>query len=483
MKKKILSLIAVMALCLGLMVPAAAAETVVKTAEELQAALNKGGEIVLGSDIGVKESLVVRASSELDLNGYKLVVVTSRGNSGVVIDLGQTLSISDSKYVKGVSDQGKLTVNGDRAGIQTSGATLVINSGVVEATGQWATGIGGIDHSGYYDGGTVIINGGTVTATGGCPGVMGGAGIGGMNSGFQPTGNGGTVTINGGTVTATGGTYAAGIGGGGNAAPNAGQGGNGGTVTITGGVVKAAAGASRDRAASDIGSGSGGQSGGTLKITGGVVELGSNGTDAKISALKSCTITGAGAGDYKGSYDAGGQLVVVEGASSWVSESVARAVANSLVPQNLQSNYSQPATRAEFCALATALYETVSGKEITERKSFSDTTDSNVEKMGALGVVSGVGEDRFDPNGTLTREQAAVMLARLAEALEKPLPEYRPTFADNGNIASWAFTQVGQVQGSDIMNGVGNNLFSPAGLYTREQSAMTMLKLFDAVSE
>lgn len=446
MKKKILSLIAVMALCLGLMVPAAAAETVVKTAEELQAALNKGGEIVLGSDIGVKESLVVRASSELDLNGYKLVVVTSRGNSGVVIDLGQTLSISDSKYVKGVSDQGKLTVNGDRAGIQTSGATLVINSGVVEATGQWATGIGGIDHSGYYDGGTVIINGGTVTATGGCPGVMGGAGIGGMNSGFQPTGNGGTVTI-------------------------------------TGGMVKAVAGGSRERAASDIGSGSGGQSGGTLKITGGVVELGGNGTDAKISALKSCTITGAGAGDYKGSYDAGGQLVAVEGASSWASESVARAVANSLVPQNLQSNYSQPATRAEFCALATALYETVSGKEITERKSFSDTTDSNVEKMGALGVVSGVGEDRFDPNGTLTREQAAVMLARLAEALDKPLPEYRPTFADNGNIASWAFTQVGQVQGSDIMGGVGNNLFSPTELYTREQSAMTMLKLFDAVSE
>ncbi|MCI9159271.1 MAG: S-layer homology domain-containing protein [Lawsonibacter sp.] len=482
MKKTIISLFAALALCLGLVIPAMAAETEVKTAEELQAALNKGGEIVLGSDIGAKSSLVVKSSAQLDLNGYKLTVVTKR-DSGIIIDLGQTLTILDSRYVKGVSDQGKLSVNGYRAGIQTSGATLIIDSGIVEAAGQWATGIGGIDAIGFYDGGTVIINGGTVTAKGGCPGVMGGAGIGGFSGDlYQPSGNGGTVTINGGTVTATGGTYAAGIGGGGSAAPNLRQGGNGGTVTITGGVVKAVAGGSRERAASDIGSGSGGEDGGTLKITGGIVELGANGTDAKISVLKRCTITGAGAGDHKGNYDPGGQLVVVEGASSWASESVARAIANGLVPRELQSNHTQPATRAEFCALATALYETVSGEEIGERKSFSDTNDPNIEKMGALGVVSGVGADRFDPNGTLTREQAAVMLARLAEALERPLPESRPTFVDNETIASWAFAQVGQVQGANIMGGVGNGLFDPAGLYSREQSIATILRLFDALN-
>ena len=65
---------------------------------------------------------------------------------------------------------------------------------------------------------------------------------------------------------------------------------------------------------------------------------------------------------------------------------------------------------------------------------------------------------------------------RKSGALERPLPESCPTFSDNGAIASWAFAQVGQVQGANIMGGVGN------GLYSRERSIPTMLRLFDALN-
>lgn len=122
--------------------------------------------------------------------------------------------------------------------------------------------------------------------------------------------------------------------------------------------------------------------------------------------------------------------------SSWAVEQVNAAIAAGIVPDSLQSKYTQPATRAEFCALAVELYETIKGSEITERTTFTDTSDINVQKMGALGVVTGVGGGRFDPDGTLTREQAATMLARLAEALGKPLTAQAPTFADNSSIAS-----------------------------------------------
>ncbi len=71
---------------------------------------------------------------------------------------------------------------------------------------------------------------------------------------------------------------------------------------------------------------------------------------------------------------------------------------------------------------------------------------------------------------------------RKSGALERPLPESRPTFVDNETIASWAFAQVGQVQGANIMGGVGNGLFAPAGLYSREQSIATILRLFDALN-
>ena len=162
--------------------------------------------------------------------------------------------------------------------------------------------------------------------------------------------------------------------------------------------------------------------------------------------------------------------------SGWARDEVEAAIAAGIVPDSLQGGYRQSATRAEFCALAAALYESLKG-EITARAGFTDTTDENVEKMAALGVVNGVGEGRFDPDARLTREQAATMLSRLAEALGIPMDKQAPTFADSGSFSRWAVDAIGQMQASGIMNGTGDNTFSPAGEYTREQSIITMLRL------
>jgi hypothetical protein len=85
----------------------------------------------------------------------------------------------------------------------------------------------------------------------------------------------------------------------------------------------------------------------------------------------------------------------------------------------------------------------------------------------------------FDPNGLLTREQAATMLSRLANALNTPFAGSNPTFNDNSAISSWAYEAVGQMQASGVMGGTGSNNFSPKGRYTREQSVVTMLRMFD----
>ena len=83
--------------------------------------------------------------------------------------------------------------------------------------------------------------------------------------------------------------------------------------------------------------------------------------------------------------------------SSWAAGQVDEAVSAGIVPENLRSAYTQSITRAEFCALATRLYETVKGTAIAERVTFTDTTDENVEKMAALGVVTGTGDGRLRP--------------------------------------------------------------------------------------
>ena len=66
------------------------------------------------------------------------------------------------------------------------------------------------------------------------------------------------------------------------------------------------------------------------------------------------------------------------------------------MPEALQSAYTQPTIRAEFCALAAELYGTTKGNEITQHMTFSATNDVNVEKVAALGVVPGAGDRAFD---------------------------------------------------------------------------------------
>ncbi|MCL1835833.1 MAG: S-layer homology domain-containing protein, partial [Oscillospiraceae bacterium] len=165
-----------------------------------------------------------------------------------------------------------------------------------------------------------------------------------------------------------------------------------------------------------------------------------------------------------------------ENPTSWAREKVNAALGAGLVPPGLQYNYTLAATRAEFAALAVRLYENLKG-EITEDMyssfTFTDTTDINVRKAAAIEVVKGVSEDRFAPNEPLTREQAATMLSRLADALGKPLETQPATFSDSALLSSWAIEAVGQMQATGIMEGVGDNTFAPKRDYTREQSIMT----------
>ena len=165
--------------------------------------------------------------------------------------------------------------------------------------------------------------------------------------------------------------------------------------------------------------------------------------------------------------------------AGWAKVFVDRAIAEGLLLAELQSAYDQPITRREFCLLADALYTKVKGgaAPVDATVTFTDTTDPAILRMASAKVVNGVGNELFDPNGQLTREQAATMLSRLAAALGKPLTDSAPTFDDNGSVAGWASAAVGQMQFSGIMSGTGNNQFSPQQSYTREQSVVTIVRM------
>ena len=168
--------------------------------------------------------------------------------------------------------------------------------------------------------------------------------------------------------------------------------------------------------------------------------------------------------------------------STWAQGYVQEAVAQGLVPQHLQTRFTDSITRAEFTHLGVALYESATGRTITGRTEFVDTDDVNVQKMAYVGVVRGVGGGRFNPDGLLTRQEAAAMLSRLIGVIETPMRNHTATFADGDSISTWATDYVGQMRLFGIMGGVGGNRFDPHGRYTIEQSITTMLRVFQMES-
>lgn len=175
--------------------------------------------------------------------------------------------------------------------------------------------------------------------------------------------------------------------------------------------------------------------------------------------------------------------------SAWAQKSVDAARAAGIVPAQVNSAFDTAITREDFCSLAAAVYrawdrENVLQTASTGKVSFTDTDNADVLLCASAGVVNGVGNGKFAPNKNITRQEAASMLYRLA-ALNKNTKDDEATslphiFADSANIQSWAWKNVDWVYRQGIMNGMGENTFAPDGEYTREQSIVTALRLYDS---
>lgn len=164
--------------------------------------------------------------------------------------------------------------------------------------------------------------------------------------------------------------------------------------------------------------------------------------------------------------------------SDWAADDVASAIEAGLVPTSLQDKYDAEITRAEFCALAVAMYERFLQKDITERVTLTDTTDINVEKMAGLGVITPAADGSFNPDGVFNRQMAAKLIVSLLKAMNVELEAAEATFADKDSIADWAIIEAGQVQAAGIMDGDTAGNFTPAGKFTRQAAFVQMLKVW-----
>ena len=86
-------------------------------------------------------------------------------------------------------------------------------------------------------------------------------------------------------------------------------------------------------------------------------------------------------------------------------------------------------------------------------------------------LMKGVGNDQFDPEGTMTRAMLVTVLWRYEGEPEAPAN----TFSDV-KAGSWYFDAVSWAAANNIVGGVGNNKFDPDGNITREQMATILYR-------
>ena len=220
MKKRVLSCLMALALCMTLLPTAALAEgkeTEVTTADALATALNGDATIIkLTANIEISTMLKVNRTVTLDLNDH---VLKMTGTGRVIeVESGGNLTLTDSTpnatYKFGIDESTKLWILDETSGTNT------VNGGVIT----------GGNTGGNTGGGVRIVSGGAFTMTGG--NIVG-----------CTAGAGGGVDVRG-TFTMTGGSIA------GCVATNGSGGGvfveDGGTFAMTGGSVAGCTAVSRN---------------------------------------------------------------------------------------------------------------------------------------------------------------------------------------------------------------------------------------------
>lgn len=95
----------------------------------------------------------------------------------------------------------------------------------------------------------------------------------------------------------------------------------------------------------------------------------------------------------------------------------------------------------------------------------------------ANNLVSGVSDTSFAPNTPITREQAAVMLARYLKFSGVALENGTPDFQDTASISGYAKESVGAMQKAGLLSGDNEGNFRPDAQITRAEIASIFMRL------
>lgn len=172
-----------------------------------------------------------------------------------------------------------------------------------------------------------------------------------------------------------------------------------------------------------------------------------------------------------------------------------------MLPKSPPSNFSpnDPITRGEFATMIVKLLELP--LNYTENPTFTDVLRVNplanglydykyIETAARAGIIRGSGGGRFMPDNSITRQDAAVIIARALELklstdIDKSVKAVSK-FTDANDIENYTVTSVEAVEKAGLITGKPNQLtpgekqtyrFDPKGSFTRAEAAAVAIRI------
>ena len=133
--------------------------------------------------------------------------------------------------------------------------------------------------------------------------------------------------------------------------------------------------------------------------------------------------------------------------------------------------------------IVTVLYRMASSPEVTEAAPFSDVVAGSfyadaVAWATANGITTGVSADKFNPNGSVTREQMVTFLYRFAKlsGADMTVTGDLSAFKDAASVSTWAFDAFAWAVESGLITGVTPTTLEPAAAASRAQVATVLMR-------
>ena len=147
------------------------------------------------------------------------------------------------------------------------------------------------------------------------------------------------------------------------------------------------------------------------------------------------------------------------------------------------NNKFEPDTHMSRAMLVTVLWR-YAGSPKEGTNSFTDVKNGQwytdaIAWAAENGVVTGVGGGKFEPDGSVTREQLAVVLFRYSNSkgMDTARRAKLDSFPDAAKVSDWALAPMQWAVGNGLINGT-NDALNCGGTATRAQTAAILHRFF-----